>query len=110
VFDMPPQTRARYVQGTPKPAPIVWRTTSRISRMAVGRILRLEFLEPASVHWSSDNWMTTTDSECRATGLGTFVCDLPTQSLVAGSELRFTILWTQRGKWEGADFTVAIGE
>ena len=36
VFDMPPQTHARYVKNTPKPAPIVWRTTSKISRIAVG--------------------------------------------------------------------------
>ena len=59
VFDMPPQTYARYVKSTPAPAPIVWRMTSKISRIAVGRILRLEFLEPASVHWSSDNWVIT---------------------------------------------------
>ncbi len=110
VFDMPPQTHARYVKSTPAPAPIVWRKTSKICRIAVGRILRLEFLEPASVHWSSDNWTTTTDSECHATGLGTFICDLPTQSLAAGSEVRFTILWTQQGKWEGTDFMVAVGE
>jgi glucoamylase len=110
VFDMPPQAHARYVKRTPKPAPIVWRTTSKVSRIAVGRVLRLEFLEPASVHWSSDNWITTTDSECRATGLGTFICDLPTRSLAAGSELRFTMLWTQQGKWEGADYIVVVGK
>jgi glucoamylase len=110
VFDMPPQTRARYVKSTPKPAPIVWRTTSKVSRIPVGRILRLEFLEPASVHWSSDNWVITTDSECRATGLGTFIYDLSTQSLAAGTEVRFTVLWTEQGKWEGTDFMVVVGE
>jgi glucoamylase len=110
VFDMPPQTHARYVNSTPKLAPVVWRTTSRISRIAVDRILRLEFLEPASVHWSSDNWMTTRDSECRATGLGTFICDLPTPSLAAGSEVRFTVLWTRQGRWEGTNFMVVVGK
>jgi len=110
VFDMPPQTYARYVKSAPQPAPIVWRMASKIGRIAVGRILRLEFLEPASVHWSSDNWVITTDSECRATGVRTFICDLPTQSLAAGSQLRFTILWTQRDKWEGTDFMVVVGE
>src|SRR3984957_19045685 len=110
VFDMPPQTVARYVKSTPKPAPIVWRMDRKISRIAAGRILRLEFLEPASVHWSSDNWTTTTDSECHATGLGTFICDLPTPSLAAGAELRFTMLWTRQGKWEGTNFTVVVGE
>jgi glucoamylase len=110
VFDMPPQTQARYVKSKPAPAPLVWRTTSRVGRIAAGRILRLEFLEPASVHWSSDNWQITTDSESHATGLGTFIHDLPTQSLAAGSEVRFTVLWTQQGKWEGTNFLVVIGE
>jgi glucoamylase len=110
VFDMPPQSHARYVKSKPAPAPIVWRTTAKVSRIAVDRILRLEFLEPASVRWSSDNWASTTDSESHATGLGTFIYDLPTQSLAAGSEVRFTILWTQQGKWEGTNFVVVIGE
>jgi glucoamylase len=110
VFDMPPQTHARYVTGRPAPAPIVWRKTANLSRIAPGRILRLEFLEPASVRWSSDNWAITTDSECHATGLGTFIHDLPTQSLAAGSEVRFTILWIQQGKWEGSNFLVVVGE
>jgi glucoamylase len=110
VFDMPPQTYARYVKSTPKPAPIVWRMDTKISRMAVGRRLRLEFLEPVSVHWSIDNWATATDSRTDATGFGTFICDLPTQALAAGAEVRFTMLGTGPGKWEGNDFMVAIGE
>ncbi|MGA7803407.1 glycoside hydrolase family 15 protein, partial [Bradyrhizobium sp.] len=110
VFDMPPQAYARYVRSTPKPAPIVWRTASRVGAIAVGRILRLEFLRPASVHWSSDNWATATESETLATGLGTFICDLPTKALAAGVELRFTMLWTDQGHWEGNDFLVLIGK
>ncbi len=89
---------------------MIWRKTSKINQIAVGRTLRLEFLEPASVRWSSDNWAITNASESLATGLGTFIYDLPTQSLAAGSEMRFTMLWTRRGKWEGADFVIAVGE
>jgi glucoamylase len=110
VFDMPPQAYARYVKSKPEPAPIVWRTASKITRLAAGRILRLELLEAASVHWSSDNWVTTTDSQSHATDLGIFLCDLPTQALAAGVEVRFTILWTERGKWDGNDFLVKVGE
>ena len=62
------------------------------------------------MHWSSDNWSTITDRVCDATGLGTFVYDLPTQSLVAGDIVGFTILWTRQDRWEGADFAVAVGE
>ncbi len=110
VFDMPPQAYARYVKSKPEPAPIVWRAASKITRIAAGRILRLELLEAASVHWSSDNWATTTDSQSHATDLGIFLCDLPTQALAAGVEVRFTILWTERGKWDGNDFLVKVGE
>jgi glucoamylase len=110
VFDMPPQTYARYVKTKPKPAPVVWRTTSRIGRMAMGRTLRFEALEPASVRWSSDNWSTIADSVCSATGLGTFICDLPTQLLAAGDIVRFTVRWTRQDRWEGNDFSVMIGE
>jgi glucoamylase len=110
VFDMPPQTYARYVKRKPKPAPIVWRPDAKISRMAVGQMLRLEFLEPATLHWSFDNWATTTDCCSNATGFGTFICDLPTQERAKGAELRFTMLWTERAKWEGSDFMVVIGE
>src|ERR1700677_1543606 len=38
VFDMPPQAYARYVKSKPEPAPIVWRTASKITRIAAGRI------------------------------------------------------------------------
>jgi glucoamylase len=110
VFDMPPQTYVRYVKNMPKPAPVVWRTDAKFSRITGGRILRIEFLEPVSVRWSFDNWSTATDSRTDATGFGTFICDLPTQALAAGAEVRFTILWTQQGKWEGNDFMVVIGE
>ena len=110
VFDMPPQTCARYVKNKPKPAPIVWRMTSKTNRIAPGRTLRFESREPACLHWSCDNWLTTTDSVCNATGLGTFICDLPTQSLVAGDTVRFAILWTQRDEWEGTDFAVVVCE
>jgi glucoamylase len=110
VFDMPPQTYARYVKSTPKPAPIVWRIDAKVGRLAVGRMLRLEFLEPASLHWSFDNWTTTTDKGSNATGFGTFICDIHTQELAAGAEVRFTMLWSDRAKWEGNDFMVVIGE
>jgi glucoamylase len=110
VFDTPPQPLARYVNSRPEPAPMVWRTTARISRMPAGRVLRIELLAPASVHWSLDNWATAADDACSATGLGTYVCDLPTRALVAGNVARFTVRWTEQGRWTGTDFAVVIEE
>lgn len=109
VFDMPPQTKSRYIDGRPPAAPLCWRFTAKIRTIAAGRTLRLELLAPARVRWSADNWSTFTDSDTKATGLGTFISDLPSEDLGTGSVLRFTFFWTQRNAWEGADFEVAVG-
>lgn len=109
VFDMPPQTFHRYVKNRPPPAPIVWRRASPIGRIDVGRVLRLEFMEPARVHWSKDEWSTTTDTIASDTGLQTYLCDLPTRDLQPGSSVRFTIFWLARDCWDSADFAVAVG-
>jgi|GEM_PF-1513434 len=47
---------------------------------------------------------------CRAedAGLGIYVADLPTQSLPPGTDVRFSLHWTEGGRWEGTDYTVAI--
>ena len=108
VFDMPPQTLDRYVRNAPPPAPVVWRLTAKTDRIAAGRILRLEFLEPAQVHWSTDNWTKVLDSPAVATGFGTYIFDLPNDGLSGEGRVRFTMFWPQRNRWEGSDFEVAI--
>jgi glucoamylase len=108
VFDMPPQTFNRYVANTPAPAPVVWRTTLRIDRIAAGRVLRLEFLEPARIRWSTNEWGTTSDGEAKASGLGLQFYDLPTADLAAETVIRFTVFWPKQNRWEGTDFQVAV--
>jgi glucoamylase len=108
VFDMPPQTLDRYVKNTPPPAPIVWRQTAQVERIATGRILRLEFLEPARVHWSTDNWKTVLDGPAVATGLGCYILDLPNGGLGGEGIVRFTMFWPQQNRWEGVNFEVAV--
>jgi glucoamylase len=109
VFDMPPQTIERYVKNKPSPAPAVWRYGSTIDRVDPGKILRLEFMEPALVHWSSDGWATTTNSTARDTELGTYICDLATSGLDPQSILRFTVFWIGQDRWEDTDFAVVVG-
>jgi glucoamylase len=110
VFDMPPQTLNRYVKNTPPPAPTVWRVTAKVDRIATGRVLRLEFLDPARVHWSIDNWVTVLDSPALATGLGTFILDLPNGGLSGEGLVRFTMFWPQQNRWQGGDFQVAVAK
>jgi len=107
VFDMPPQTFARYVAGTPAPAPFTWRLNDKRTDMPAGRDLRIELPEPALIHWSSDNWTTVTDSHARDTGFGTHICDLPTKRLGPGA-IVFSIFWPDRQEWEGTDFKIEV--
>lgn len=108
VFDMPPQTRNRYVANKPPPGPQSWRLSSKIMKVAAGRTLRLELLQQARVRWSADDWRTVHDSITEATGLGTCICDLATSELRAGTAVQFTFFWIETNHWEGVNFAVEI--
>ncbi len=43
--------------------------------------MRVETLAPAMIHWSSDRWQTTYDTQSRDTGMGVHVTDLSTETL-----------------------------
>jgi glucoamylase len=108
IYDMPRHTFERYVKAKPAPAPIVWRLKSKISRIAKGRTLRFDLPEPVLIHWSADNWMTTMDSRTEATGLQTYIHDIPTEPFAPGTTIRFAIYWVQRNQWETADFQINV--
>ncbi len=107
VFDMPPQTFARYVASKPAPAPFAWRLNARREQMPAGRRLRIELPSAALVRWTSDGWTSATDSPCRDSGFGMHLFDLPTENLRSGT-IDFTIFWTDAQRWEGADFKVDV--
>lgn len=82
LFDQPPQPFARYVTAGKRTTPYaVWRFNNKIRAMAVGKILRVETLGPAVVHWGVDGWQEAQDTETVDTGLGVYVADLPTTEL-----------------------------
>ncbi len=108
VFDLPPQTVERYVKRDTPSTLAVWRFNHKTRELPRGRTLRVETLAPAAVHWSGDGWRTVRDAVSRDSGLGVHFTDLPTASLPAGSEIRFTFYWPDADRWEGADFSVNI--
>ena len=108
VFDTPPQTTERYlIKGTKSPC-VVWRFNLKIRTISAGKTLRVETLKPAMIHWSSDEWRTTSDARTRDTGLGVHIADLPTEGLAPGRMVLFTLLWIEANRWEGVDFSVEI--
>jgi glucoamylase len=109
VFDQPPQTVARYAEGGKRTTPFaVWRFNNKIRTMAAGKVLRVESLHSAVVHWSADGWSHARDTATVDTGLGVHYVDLATTKLTAGSAVELTFYWPEAARWEGVDFRVVV--
>jgi glucoamylase len=108
VFDLPTQTRQRYLVDRTGSPHTIWRFNHKCRTLAVGNILRLEMLAPAIVHWSADAWRTVHDTETIDSGIGVHVADLPTTKLPDGAGIVFTFFWSRVSRWENVDFTVVV--
>ena len=109
VFDMPPQTVQRYLVEKITSPFVLWRLTYQRKTMPHGKILRIETLAAAVIHWSDDDWKTVQDIAPKDTGLGIYVADLPTQNVGNGKEIKFTFYWPETGHWQGQDFSIHVG-
>lgn len=109
IFDLPPQTVSSYlVKKTVSPR-LVWRFNHKIRWIPAGKLLRIETLAAAVIHWSGDDWKTVADATTHDAGLGIYVADLPTGDLIEGNQVRFTLYWPDARHWQGTDFIVRIG-
>ncbi len=108
LFDQPPQTVQRYlVEKTISPR-MVWRFNHKIRSMPAGKILRIETMAPAIIHWSSNNWNTVHEATTHDVELGIHFADLTTEALSEGKQVKFTFYWPDADHWEGKDFTVPV--
>jgi glucoamylase len=108
VFDTPPQPVERY-QVQRKGSPFaIWRFNHKLRRFPAGKVLRIEVSKPAIIHWSIDDWHTIHNTVVQASGLGTYVQDLPTRELASGSTFRFTLYWSKEAEWVGEDFIIEV--
>lgn len=108
VFDLPPQTVQRYlIERTVSPR-MVWRFNHKIRSMPSGKMLRIETMVPAVIHWSADDWNTVQEVTAHDVGLGIHVADLTTKALPEGKQVRFTFYWPDAGHWEDVDFVVRV--
>ena len=108
IFDRPPQTVQRYLVKKATSPHISWRFNNKVRTMRVSRILRIETLAAAIVHWSVDDWRTVHHSPTRDTTLGVHVADLHTMDLCPGDHLNLTFYWPDVDRWEGVDFLVCV--
>ncbi|MFO0753857.1 MAG: glucan 1,4-alpha-glucosidase [Thermodesulfovibrionales bacterium] len=108
VFDMPPQTAQRYLVEKRVSPHAIWRFNQKARSMPQGRVLRIEVLVRAVVHWGADGWKEVRDTPTRDTGLGIHLADIPTQELPHGEKVNFTFYWPDAQRWEQTDFAVLI--
>jgi glucoamylase len=108
VFDLPPQTVQRYITENNVCPRTVWRFNHKIRTMPSGKMLRVETLAPAIVHWSDDDWQTVQDAKTIDSALGIHYADLLTTALPDGKQVLFTFYWPQSDHWENENFTVSV--
>lgn len=116
IFDLPPQTVARYLdQSLPHVPYEVWRFNHKIREAQAHRQLRIEALAPTRVRWSMDHWQTINDTPSFDTGLGMHIVDLPAADSVLGPDavssgqscaVEFTFYWPDADRWEGVNYCV----
>ena len=109
IFDLPPQTAARYLKEKTVSPRLVWRFNHKIRSMPAGKILRIETLKPVVIHWSLDDWHTAHDVVAHEVGLGIYIADLATEGVPEGKPVKFTFYWPDGDHWQGADFVVQVG-
>jgi glucoamylase len=108
VFDMSPAPAKRYLVEKKYADFESWRFIDKIQSLSKGKNLRIEVLAPATLHWSTDNWQTTHNTETRDTELGVHVVDLPADQFRSGGKLVFTFHWVQPEHWEGRNFGISL--
>ncbi|MEO6876212.1 MAG: glycoside hydrolase family 15 protein [Opitutaceae bacterium] len=108
LFDRPPQTVQRYLKEKTDSPRLIWRFNHKLRSLPPGKILRIELMASAIVHWTADDWKTCHDEKTHDAGLEIHLADLATQTVPEGRQVKFTFHWSDAGHWEGTDFMVHI--
>ncbi|MEO6945561.1 MAG: glucan 1,4-alpha-glucosidase, partial [Nitrobacter sp.] len=61
LFDQPPQPAERYLKKKTVSPRLIWRFNHKLYSLPPGKILRIELMAPASIHWTADEWKTCDD-------------------------------------------------
>ena len=108
LFDMPPQTRHRYVVQRTGSTLSVWRFNQKLRSLLAGTTLRIETLTPARIRWTHDEWRSYTDADTQPSGLGSHYVDLATSAMPADARVVFTHYWPEAERWEGVNFALTL--
>jgi len=110
-FDRIEPAFQRYVVKPVRSRREIWSRRHPLRHMAPGKLLRLIVTAEATVVWSADAWATThTADAINDRTLQLWFADLPTEKYPEGATIEFTLFWKQDRRWEGTNFSVAVGE
>ena len=108
IFDQPPQTAARYLSQVNRPRISAWSFAHQPPTMVAGRTLRLDLPRPATIRWTADAWVTSTDTATATIAPGAHAADIATAGLGPARTVEFTFLWKDSGRWEGRNFQISV--
>ena len=78
--------------------------------MPHGKILRVILAAEATVVWSEDHWKNTKKSDTvSVAALDLWFADFSIKTIPAGSVIEFTFFWKDGQRWEGRNYSVAVG-
>jgi len=97
----------RYVRGQGQRDPMeVWKFNRQVPSIEIGTRLRIQADSPFLLHWTTDEWLHSTDARSRATGVDIEFVDLPLPD--QKTRIRFTFLWLEENRWEGNDYKIEL--
>ncbi len=63
LFDLPPQTVKRYLKDKTISPRVAWPFNHKLRSLVPGKLLRIELMSEATIHWTDDNWKTCHDTK-----------------------------------------------
>lgn len=89
--DVVEPARRRYVESAAEEPAFVWSAAHALETFLSGRSVRVQLEQPSRVSWSGDGWASSSQAECRDTGLGLYFADLPTGIMRPGATMEWRV-------------------
>ena len=106
-YDLIEAVYDRYVRKNREQRAIeVWKLNRQVPAIPMGARLRIQASLPFLLHWTTDEWLHSTDARSTTTAVDVDFVDLPVSEQTTA--IRFTFLWVDENRWEGQDYKIEI--
>lgn len=107
VFDFIPEVAQQFGTHATCSKLEIWKPNRHARTIQHGMTLRIQTPAQFVLHWSADEWRTIRDTHSTSTRMDIHYVDIPIPA-TQEAPIRFTMLWTAKGEWEGRDYEVAV--